>query len=297
VTLTGAADPVPIAHRLAVASAQVKSALLLAALNVPGTTTVLEPVATRDHTERMLKAFGAAIEEGEEDGVRTVRLTGERELTGRPVRVPGDPSSAAFPLVAGLIVPGSRVTVEGVLINPHRDGLYRTLREMGAILRLENERRDGDEPVADLTVEASALKGIEVPPERAPSMIDEYPVLAAAAAFADGRTVMRGLEELRVKESDRLAAMARGLAACGVAVEELPDGLIVHGRPGDVPGGATVATEMDHRIAMSFLVLGLAAEAPVTVDDTAMIATSFPGFTETMQGLGAGLGAPAGKTA
>lgn len=286
-TLTGAARAMPVTYVSPVASAQVKSAVLLAGLNAPGETTLIEREATRDHTENMLRAFGATVRlEAHEDG-HAVTVTGYPELRAVPVAVPADPSSAAFPLAAGLIVPDSAVTVTGVLMNPTRAGLYETLREMGADLTIGASRETGGERVADLTARFSALRGIEVPPERAPSMIDEYPILAVIAAFAEGRTVMRGLKELRVKESDRLAAMARGLIACGVKVEELDDGLIVEGMgPGGMPGGGTIATEMDHRIAMSFLVAGLAAKKGVRVDDSAFIATSFPGFSDLMTGLG-----------
>lgn len=291
-TLRGADPANPVTYRLPVPSAQVKSAVLLAGLGAPGTTRVLEPEPTRDHTERMLAHLGAAPEIGEEGGVRVVAVEGGRPLKAAPVRVPGDPSSAAFPLVAALLVPGSKLEITDVLVNPLRTGLFQTLREMGAKLAFANERVEAGEPVADLVVEGGGLRGVEVPPERAPSMIDEYPVLAVAAAFAEGRTVMRGLGELRVKESDRLASTAAGLKACGVPVEELEDGLIVEGRPGAVPGGGTVATEMDHRIAMAFLVLGLAAQKPVRVDDGRVIDTSFPDFAGLMQGLGARIGAP-----
>ncbi len=291
-TLQGAADPVPVEYRLPVPSAQVKSAVLLAGLNSPGTTTVVEPEATRDHTERMLVHFGAKITTAvEADGARRIALAGRPDLKGRDVAVPGDPSSAAFPLVAALLVPGSSVTIENVMINPTRTGLLETLREMGARISLENAREAGGEEVADLVVEAGALRGVEVPAERAPSMIDEYPVLAVAAAFAEGRTVMRGLAELRVKESDRLAAVAAGLSANGVKVTVDGDDMIVEGRGiGGVAGGGMVETFMDHRIAMSFLVMGLAARNPVTVDDGAMIATSFPDFVPLMTRLGANIG-------
>ena len=290
-TMTGACPALPIRYVLPVASAQVKSAVLLAGLNTPGRTTVVERVPTRDHSERMLAGFGAEIAVEETAEGRAITITGEAELTSQAIVVPGDPSSAGFPLVAGLIVPGSCVTVENVGINPTRAGLYTVLREMGAKLRFDNERIVGGEPVADLTVEAGALAGIEVPPEIAPSMIDEYPILCAAAAVATGRTVMRGLEELRVKESDRIAAMAEGLIACGVRVEELPDGLIIEGTGGAlVPGGATVASRLDHRIAMSFAVLGLHAKAPIIVDDARPIATSFPDFLPLMATLGATTG-------
>lgn len=287
-TMTGLCPAVPIRYVLPVASAQVKSAILLAGLNAPGITTVVEKEATRDHSERMLRGFGATVtvEEGAEG--RVISITGEAELTGQRITVPGDPSSAAFPMVAVLIVPGSDVTIENVGINPTRAGLITALQAMGASITLLNERTVGGEPVADLHVKASALKGIEVPTEIAPSMIDEYPILFIAAALAEGRTVARGLEELRVKESDRIAVMANGLKACGVEVEELPDGIIIHGRGGEkVPGGATVASHLDHRIAMSFAVLGLVAQQPVTVDDARPIATSFPDFVSLMTGLGA----------
>ncbi len=286
-TLTGAKTAMPVVYASPVASAQVKSAILLAGLNAPGETTVIEREATRDHTENMLKAFGASVRVEDTADGHAVTVAGHADLKAVPIAVPADPSSAAFPLAAGLIVPDSAVTVTGVLMNPTRAGLYQTLRDMGADLVIANGRDEGGEPVADLTARFSALKGIEVPPERAPSMIDEYPILAVIAAFAEGRTVMRGLKELRVKESDRIAAMARGLKACGVTVEELEDGLIVEGMgAGGMPGGGTVLTEMDHRIAMSFLVAGLAAQKAVKVDDSAFIATSFPGFTDLMTGLG-----------
>jgi 3-phosphoshikimate 1-carboxyvinyltransferase len=287
-TIRGARNAIPISYRLPVASAQVKSAVLFAALNTPGTTTVIEPVATRDHTERMLEGFGAALAiSTDADGVRTIRIDGPVELSPQRVTVPADPSSAAFPIVAALLVPGSDVTIEAVLLNPTRTGLITTLQEMGGDLVIENERLSGGERVGDLRVRASRLRGIEVPAERAPSMIDEYPVLAVAAAFAEGETVMRGLEELRVKESDRLAAVAAGLAANRVEHEAGPDWLTVLGRRSAI-GGGRVATHLDHRIAMSFLVMGFAADQAVTVDDTAMIDTSFPGFVSLMQGLGAG---------
>jgi 3-phosphoshikimate 1-carboxyvinyltransferase len=293
-TLMGAANPTPVSYRLEVASAQVKSAMLLAALNAPGRSEIVEPTPTRDHTERMLRGFGADI--AVEDGVegRVIRLAGQPELKPVALAVPRDPSSAAFPVAAALMVPGSVVRVPGVSLNPTRAGLYATLREMGADLAFDDEREEGGEPVADLVARFSALKGVEVPPERAPSMIDEYPILAALAATAEGVTVMRGVHELRVKESDRIDAMARGLEACGVRVEQDADTLIVHGRGADgVAGGATVATRLDHRIAMAFLCLGLASRAPITVDDASPIATSFPGFVPLMRALGADLAAPA----
>jgi 3-phosphoshikimate 1-carboxyvinyltransferase len=290
-TLEGTQNPIPIEYRLPVPSAQVKSAVLLAGLNSPGTTTVVEPEPTRDHTERMLAHFGAELAITlDADGARRIALTGRPRLTGQAVTVPGDPSSAAFPLVAALIVPGSAVTIKGVMVNPSRAGLITTLKEMGARITLSNEREDGGEPVADLIVEAGPLSGVEVPPDRAPSMIDEYPVLAVAAAYASGTTVMRGLSELKVKESDRLAAVAAGLAANGVDVRVEGDDLIVTGSAGKVPGGGTVETHMDHRIAMAFLVMGLATENPVAVDDITMIATSFPDFVALMTELGAEIG-------
>jgi 3-phosphoshikimate 1-carboxyvinyltransferase len=270
-------------------SAQVKSAILLAGLGALGETQVIEPVSTRDHTERMLRAFGAVVTVADHPGGREISLTGGQTLMAAAVSVPGDPSSAAFPLVAALITPGSAVTVRGVLLNPLRCGLFETLREMGADLEVANVRESGGDTVGDVTARYSALTGIDVPPGRAASMIDEYPILAVAAAFAEGPTMMRGLGELRVKESDRIALMAQGLAACGVQVEEEPEGLIVVGTRGAnhrVAGGATVRTHGDHRIAMSFLVLGLAARAPVVVDEAEMIATSFPGFARLMSGLG-----------
>jgi len=277
-----------IDHVQTVASAQVKSAILLAGLNAEGVTSVTEPEKSRDHTERMLRAFGAEVDVSEHGEGWVIRLAGGQRLTGTSVAVPGDPSSAAFPLAAGLIVPGSAVTVEGVMLNPLRTGLFDTWREMGADLTVSNRRVSGGEEVGDITARHSTLKGVGVPESRAASMIDEYPVLAATAAFASGRTVMRGVGEMRVKESDRIRLMVDGLSACGVAVEEEPEGFIVTG--GAVPGGATVHTAHDHRIAMSHLVLGLAAERAVTVDEPDMIATSFPGFVEMMRGLGSGIG-------
>ncbi len=299
-TLTGSADPLPIRYRLPVASAQVKSAVLLAGLNAPGETTVIEPAPTRDHSERMLRHFGAdvAVEDVVDEGaeIREIRLSGQPELCAATLKVPADPSSAAFPAVAALLLQGAEVTIEGVGINPLRSGLFETLREMGAEIQEEKTREMGGEPVADLVIRASRLSGVTVPAERAPRMIDEYPILAVAAACAEGQTVMQGLGELRVKESDRLASTAAGLAACGVEVEEGPDRLVVQGRGGRVPGGnrAPIATRLDHRIAMSFLVLGLAAERPVTIDDGRPIDTSFPSFATVMAGLGARLEAEAG---
>lgn len=293
--LTGAADPVPVVYKLPVASAQVKSAVLLAGLGAPGETAVIESALTRDHTELMLRHFGAELRtEPNGDGATKITVVGLPELTGRTVRVPGDPSSAAFPLVAALLIPGSRVTVRNVALNPRRAGLFETLREMGADLTITNARTEAGEPVGDLTAVAGALNGIDVPPERAPTMIDEYPVLAVAAAFAHGDTKMRGLGELRVKESDRLAAIAQGLAACGVEVLIDGDDLIVRGggQPpaGMTTGAAAIPTNLDHRIAMAFLVMGLAARNPVTVDDASPIDTSFPGFAELMRGLGGDIG-------
>ena len=287
-TLKGARAPLPIRYKLPVASAQVKSAVLLAGLNAPGETVVVEPVPTRDHTERMLAAFGATVEIGTDDeGLREVRLTGEPELAPCDVAVPGDPSSAAFPVVAALVTPGSEIVVTGITLNPHRAGLYTTLIEMGGDIEIMNQRDESGEPVADLRVRASTLKGVEVPPERAASMIDEYPVLAVAAAFAEGKTSMRGIHELRVKESDRIAATVAGLHANGIKVEEFEDGMVVEGRAGEVDGGGHVVTHLDHRIAMSFLIMGLGAKKPVTIDDSAMIATSFPDFHQRMRELGA----------
>ncbi|MGG7643389.1 3-phosphoshikimate 1-carboxyvinyltransferase [Rhodovulum sp. YNF3179] len=287
-TLKGAVTPVPVRYTVPVPSAQVKSAVLLAGLNAPGETVVIETEATRDHTERMLAGFGAGIGAEDTPEGRVITLTGQPELQPQEIVVPRDPSSAAFPVAAALIVEGSDVLVPNIGLNPTRAGLFTTLCEMGADLVFENERVEGGEPVADLRARFSALAGIEVPPGRAPSMIDEYPILAAVAACAEGKTVMRGIAELRVKESDRIDAMARGLEACGVTVEEEKDTLIVHGMgPGGVPGGATCASRLDHRIAMSFLCLGLAARKPVTVDDGGPIATSFPVFEPLMQGLGA----------
>jgi 3-phosphoshikimate 1-carboxyvinyltransferase len=284
--VSGAADPVPIEYRLPVPSAQVKSAVLLAGLNTPGATTVIEPQPTRDHTERMLRHFGAAVAIEPVDGGRRITLEGLPELSAAPISVPGDPSSAAFPVVAGLLVPGSEVTVERVGVNPLRTGLFECLREMGADIALVNERDEGGEPVADVVARAAPLAGIEVPAERAPRMIDEYPVLAVAAACARGRTVMRGLAELRVKESDRLAAIAEGLGACGVRVAVDGDTLTVEGDGRPPPGGAMITTRLDHRIAMAFLVLGLVARQPVQIDDAHPIATSFPGFVPLLRNLG-----------
>jgi 3-phosphoshikimate 1-carboxyvinyltransferase len=286
-TLTGARDPLPILYQTPVASAQIKSAVLLAGLSAPGVTTVIETEASRDHTELMLKHFGAQIvSQTEASHGRRISLTGQPELRGAAVVVPADPSSSAFPLVAALVVSGSDIVLSDVMTNPLRTGLFTTLREMGASIEESEARGDAGEPMAQFRVRASQLRGVEVPPERAPSMIDEYLVLAVAAAFAEGTTIMRGLQELRVKESDRLEATAAMLRVNGVKVEIAGDDLIVEGR-GHVPGGGLVATHMDHRIAMSALVMGLASDKPVRVDDTAFIATSFPDFIPMMRGLGA----------
>ena len=287
-TLQGALDPIPIVYESPVPSAQLKSAILLAGLAAPGETSVIEAEATRDHTERMLAHFGATVRvEPHGPHGRRVTLVGQPELAPSPVVVPADPSSAAFPLVAALITPGSDIILEGVMTNPLRTGLFQTLREMGALLDVLDTRNEGEE-VADLRIRPSSLRGVEVPEERAPAMIDEYPVLAVAAAFAEGTTRMRGLKELRVKESDRLEATAAMLRVNGVEVEIEGDDLIVHGR-GRVAGGGFVTTHMDHRIAMSALVMGLASEQPVTVDDAAFIATSFPDFAPLMRRLGSDL--------
>ena len=280
----GLCPAVPILYRLPVASAQVKSAILLAGLNTPGITRVIEPVPTRDHSERMLSSFGADVTR---DG-DVISIRGEAELKPQNITVPGDPSSAAFPTVAALLVPGSSITIENVGMNATRNGIYTVLKAMGADITLTNERIVGGEPVADLIVKHSPLTAIETGPEIVPSMVDEFPVLFIAAALAKGTSTFRGLEELRVKESDRIAVMARGLTAIGVKVEELPDGLIVDGRSGDLlHGGATIAAELDHRIAMSFAVAGLASRQPVTIDDMAPVATSFPSFEAMLTGLGA----------
>jgi 3-phosphoshikimate 1-carboxyvinyltransferase len=279
-------------YRLPEPSAQVKSAVLLAGLHATGGAHVIEPEATRDHTERMLRGFGAQVLVEDRDGVRHIELPGGQSLSGTRVRVPGDPSSAAFPIVAALIVPGSEVTVEGVLLNPLRTGLFITLLEMGADLTISNEREESGERVGDITARYGPLRGVSVPPERAPSMIDEYPILAVAAAHAEGATHMRGIGEMRVKESDRIALMAAGLSASGIGIEEEPEGLIVMGTARanhPAKGGAQVVTRGDHRIAMSHLVMGLASDAPITVDEPEMIATSFPTFVSMIQGLGGSL--------
>ena len=290
-TIVGAANPVPVRYALPVASAQVKSAVLLAGLNAPGQTVVVEREPTRDHSERMLRGFGAEVTVEPSAEGNVITLTGQPELRPQVVAVPRDPSSAAFPVCAALIVEGSDILVPGVSQNLTRNGLYLTLVEMGAQIEFLNPRQEGGEPVADLRVCFSdSMQGIEVPASRAPSMIDEFPVLSVVASFAHGRTVMRGVKELRVKESDRIDAMARGLEACGVRVEEDEDTLIVHGMgPGGVPGGAVCAVHLDHRIAMSFLVCGMASKRPVSVDDASPIVTSFPKFEGLMRGLGADL--------
>ena len=288
-TLAGARDPIPIVFKPPVPSAQVKSATLLAGLSAPGETVVIEAEATRDHTEKMLTYFGADVQvEQLDDGGRRITLTGQPELAPRPIAVPADPSSAAFPLVAALLVPRSEIVLPGVMMNPLRTGLLTTLGEMGAAIEALERRNEGGEEVADLRVRAATLRGVEVPASRAPAMIDEYPVLAVAAAFAEGVTVMRGLKELRVKESDRLAATAALLRENGVTAEIEGDDLIVqgNGRPG---GGGIVTTHMDHRIAMAAIVLGLASERPIQIDDGSFIATSFPGFVDLMRSLGADL--------
>jgi 3-phosphoshikimate 1-carboxyvinyltransferase len=282
----GTQDLIPIVYDLPVPSAQVKSAILLAGLHAPGRTSVIETLPTRDHTERMLGYFGAELSiDDHGEGVRTVSILGDSELTGTPITVPGDPSSAAFIIAASLICPGSSVVIEGVLLNSTRTGFIESLRDMGADIDTLDVREEGGEPVGDLQVKASPLRGIRVPAARAPSMIDEYPVLAAVAGFAEGETRMEGLSELKVKESDRLSATEAGLRACGVEARIEGDDLIVEGT-GEVRGGNLVATHMDHRIAMAFLTLGFGASEPVTVDDTSMIATSFPEFVPLMAKLG-----------
>jgi 3-phosphoshikimate 1-carboxyvinyltransferase len=289
VTLAGARDPAPVVYRTPVPSAQIKSAVLLAGLAAPGVTTVIESEASRDHTERLLAHFGAEVTSEPEGAYgRRISLAGQPELDARTVAVPADPSSAAFPMVAALLVPGSDIFLPDVMTNPLRTGLIATLREMGASIVEEEARQDGGEAMAGFRVRHSALRGVEVPPQRAPAMIDEYPILAVAAAFAEGTTVMRGLHELRVKECDRLAATADMLRVSGVDVEISGDDLAVRGR-GRAEGGGLVATHMDHRIAMSALVLGLAADQPVKVDDAAFIATSFPDFAGLMRELGGDL--------
>jgi 3-phosphoshikimate 1-carboxyvinyltransferase len=287
-TMRGIVPAVPLSYRLPVASAQVKSAILLAGLNTPGVTEVIEPVPTRDHSERMLAGFGADLSVEVIDGLRHIRLMGEAELKPQIIDVPGDPSSAAFPIVAALIVPGSEVTVTNVGINPTRAGLIAVLRAMGADLTLSNERLVGGEPVADVTARHSVLTGVDVPPDVVPSMVDEFPILFVAAAFAQGVTRAEGLEELRVKESDRLALMAHGLASLGVQLEERESGITIHGNGGDPlagNAGATIAAELDHRIAMSFAIAGLHTRGGVTIDDMRPVATSFPAFEAMLAGL------------
>lgn len=289
IMVRGACPAVPITYRLPMASAQVKSAILLAGLNTPGITTVIEPVPTRDHSERMLAGFGAKIDVSTDaEGARHISIQGEAELTPQHVIVPGDPSSAAFPMVAACLVPGSDVRIDNVGINPTRAGLIHVLKDMGADIQLVDERTVGGEPVADLIVKHGPLKAVETSPEIVPSMVDEFPILFIAAALAGGTSFFRGLEELRVKESDRISVMAKGLEAIGVRVEELEDGLIVHGSGGVLlAGGATIAAQLDHRIAMSFAVAGLVSAAPVTIDDMSPVATSFPTFVSMLEGLGA----------
>ncbi|NQV21650.1 MAG: 3-phosphoshikimate 1-carboxyvinyltransferase [Rhodospirillales bacterium] len=291
VAISGTAQPLPVSWQPSVPSAQVKSAILLAGLNTPGTTRVIEAARTRDHTERLLTHFGAHVSTKTTiGGLTEVSVEGYPELEARPVIVPGDVSSAAFPLVGALIANESNIVIENIGVNPLRVGLIETLVEMGADIQYRNERVSGGEPVADISVRAGPLRGVEVPASRAPSMIDEYPILAVAAAFAEGPTIMRGLAELRVKESDRLASVAEGLEASGVRVETGPDTLTVHGTGGRRPlGGETIRTHMDHRIAMSFMILGLISEKPIRIDDGTMIGTSFPGFVELMNGMGASI--------
>lgn len=296
-TCMGARMPIPIVETMSVASAQVKSAILLAGLNAPGETTVIEPARTRDHTEILLRHFGAAVRSedlADKDVDETklnhaVSVLGQPELVARDVTVPGDPSSAAFPIVAALLAEDGDVTIENVCVNPLRIGLYETLKEMGADITFENERRQGGEPIADIHARSSRLAGVNVPASRAPAMIDEYPILAVAAAFAEGETAMQGLSELRVKESDRLGAIAKGLAAAGANVEASGDALTVRGSGSRPAGGAAIETGLDHRIAMAFLVMGLAARDRIAIDDADMIATSFPGFAELMNALGAAI--------
>ena len=289
-TIIGASYPVPVRYIVPMPSAQVKSAVLLAGLNAPGQTVVIEKEATRDHTERMLAGFGAKVQIEETAEGRVVTLTGQPELNAQSITVPRDPSSAASPVCAALIVEGSNILVPNIGLNPTRAGLFYTLQDMGADLTFENMREEGGEPVADLRAKYSPnLKGIAVPPERAASMIDEYPILAIVASFAEGITRMHGVKELRVKESDRIEAMAEGLRAAGVTVDEGPDWWHVHGLQGQVNGGTSVATHLDHRIAMSFLILGMATQNPVSIDDGAPVATSFPIFETLMADLGASL--------
>jgi 3-phosphoshikimate 1-carboxyvinyltransferase len=292
-TLHGAKDPVPVTYTLPVASAQVKSAILLAGLNTPGKTVVIEPTPTRDHTERMLKGFGAKISVENRDDGRHISLEGQHELTAQNIDVPGDPSSAAFPMVAALITEGSDIVIENIMLNPTRTGLIETLIEMGGDISIENRKVAGGEDVGDLHVRHSHLHGMRVPASRAASMIDEYPILAVAASFAEGTTRMEGLEELRVKESDRLAAVEAGLQSNGVFTQSGRDWLEVSGD--GAPGGGKVVTHMDHRIAMAFLIMGLASRIYTTIDDSRFIATSFPEFTGLMNGMGARIAPPESK--
>lgn len=285
--VTGAAQPKPISYKLPVASAQVKSAILFAGLSTTGATTVIEAIPTRDHSEHMLRHFGARLDIIKTNEGEAITIHGPAQLTGQTLTVPGDISSAAFPLVAALIVPDAKITLQNVGLNPRRTGILKSLQEMGATIQIHNQRNVGGEAVGDISVQASALQGVTIPPDRAPSMIDEYPVLAIAASFAKGTTRMCGLGELRVKESDRLALTAAGLQACGVATEIIGDDLLVHGTGTPPKGGAMIATAMDHRIAMSFLVMGMASQNPVTIDDGSFITTSFPKFTELMNTIGA----------
>jgi 3-phosphoshikimate 1-carboxyvinyltransferase len=289
IMVRGACPAVPITYRLPMASAQVKSAVLLAGLNTPGITTVIEPIPTRDHSERMLAGFGAKVDVSiDAEGARVISIHGEAELTAQHVVVPGDPSSAAFPMVAACLVPGSEVRIDNIGMNPTRAGLIHVLKSMGADITLTDERIVGGEPVADLIVRHGPLKAIETEADIVPSMVDEFPILFVAAALAEGKSVFRGLEELRVKESDRISVMAKGLAALGVTVEELEDGLIVHGSGGaPLAGGVTIAAELDHRIAMSFAIAGLVSKQPVTIDDMSPVATSFPTFVPMLEELGA----------
>ncbi len=290
ICIEGAEAPLPIAYTMTAPSAQVKSAILLAGLNSPGRTEIIETSFTRDHTERMLRSFGADLSAEVTPRNQIIRLEGYAELNPQQLAVPGDPSSAAFIAAAALMVEGSEIRALGVGINPTRSGFYDTIREMGADIQMQNHREEGGEPVADINVSYTMLEGIEVPPDRAPTMIDEYPILAALAATAEGDTIMRGIGELRVKESDRIDAMAQGLKACGVRVTETTDSLTVHGRGSDrVTGGATIQSRFDHRIAMSFLCLGLAAKSPISVNDGSPIATSFPQFMPLMRKLGASI--------
>jgi 3-phosphoshikimate 1-carboxyvinyltransferase len=291
----GSANLVPITYALPVPSAQVKSAILLAGLHAAGETTVIEAEATRDHTERMLRYFGAEVRVDTVDGKTSITVKGEAELAGRDVVVPGDPSSAAFLAAAATLVPGSDITIEGVLVNPTRTGFYEVLREMGGDVAFTAEREEAGEPVADIRVRYAPLSGVTVAGHRAPSMIDEYPILAVAAAFAEGDTRMEGLAELKVKESDRLAATVSGLTANGVIAVADGDTLTVRGESA-VRGGGVVATHLDHRIAMAFLIMGLASRDPVTVDDIAMVATSFPEFVALMETIGGRFGTTAGHS-